>query len=464
VTAFPAEFLWGVATAAYQIEGAAGEDGRGPSTWDTFTATPGKILNGDTGAVATDHYHRYPEDVALMRDLGVGAYRFSLAWPRVVPTGSGAVNPAGLDFYDRLVDALCEAGIAPAATLFHWDLPQALEDLGGWLNRDTAYRFAEYAAVVGERLADRVRMWMPLNEPMVVTLFGYGIGGHAPGKALVFGALPVAHHQLLGHGLAVEALRAAGAGNIGIANNHIPVWPASDSEADRGAADAFDALVNGLFADPVLRGRYPAEELAAAMPGPVAEDLKVISTPLDWYGINYYQPSRVGAPGAAAAVPIDGPEGVGPLQGVGIDTIVPEGLPFSFPPIDGVPTTGFGWPVVPDGLREILTTFKERYGDALPPVYVTENGCAYDDGPDESGRVADPRRIEYLDAHLEAVRAAIHEGVDVRGYFVWSIVDNFEWSVGYSQRFGLVHIDYATLKRTPKDSYYWYRDLIKATR
>jgi beta-glucosidase len=451
VTSFPADFLWGVATAAYQIEGAAGEDGRGPSIWDTFTATPGKILNGDTGAVATDHYHRYPEDVALMRDLGVGAYRFSVAWPRVVPTGSGAVNPAGLDFYDRLVDALCAAGIAPAATLYHWDLPQPLEDEGGWLNRDTPYRFAEYATVVGERLADRVRMWMPLNEPMVVTLFGYGIGGHAPGKALVFGALPVAHHLLLGHGLAVQALRAAGAGNIGIANNHIPVWPASDSEADRGAADAFDTLVNGLFADPVLRGSYPADELAAAMPGPVSEDLRVISTPLDWYGINYYQPSRVGAPDAAAAVPIDG-----------ID--VPEGLPFSFPPIDGVPITGFGWPVVPDGLREILTTFQQRYGDALPPVYITENGCAYDDGPDERGRVADPRRIEYLDAHLTAVRAAIDEGVDVRGYFVWSIMDNFEWSVGYSQRFGLVHIDYATLKRTPKDSYYWYRDLIKASR
>jgi beta-glucosidase len=451
MNSFPADFLWGVATAAYQIEGAVDEDGRGPSTWDTFCATPGKVLNADSGAVATDHYHRYPEDVALMRELGVGAYRFSVAWPRVVPAGSGEVNPAGLDFYDRLVDALCAAGIAPAATLYHWDTPQPLEDEGGWLNRETAYRFAEYASVVGERLADRVRMWMPLNEPVVVTMFGYGIGGHAPGRDLLFGALPAAHHQLLGHGLAVQALRAAGADNIGIANNHIPVWPASDSEADRAAADAFDALMNGTFADPVLRGRYPTDELAAAMPGPVAEDLKIIATPLDWYGVNYYQPSKVGAPSADTTAPVDGVE-------------LPQGLPFSFPPIEGYPHTGFGWPVVPDGLRQILVTFKERYGDALPPVYVTENGCAYDDGPDEHGRVTDARRIEFLDAHLKSVRQAMGEGVDVRGYFAWSLMDNFEWSVGYSQRFGLVHIDYGTLARTPKDSYFWYRDLIRANR
>ncbi|HEV2781101.1 MAG TPA: GH1 family beta-glucosidase [Actinophytocola sp.] len=447
--AFPPDFLWGVATSAYQIEGAVGEDGRGPSTWDTFAATPGRILNGDTGAVATDHYHRYAEDVALMRELGVGAYRFSVAWPRIVPTGSGPVNPAGLDFYDRLVDELCAAGIAPAATLYHWDTPQPLEDAGGWLNRDTAFRFAEYATAVGERLADRVRMWMPLNEPMVVTLFGYGVGGHAPGKRLLFGALPVAHHQLLAHGLAVVALRATGATGIGIANHHMPVWPASDSAADRDAVKAYDALVNGLFADPILRGRYPAEELAAAMPGPVAEDLATISAPLDWYGINYYQPARVGAPGSTPPPTVDGVE-------------LPDGLPFDFQLIEGYPLTGFGWPVVPDGLREILVGFRDRYGDALPPLYVTENGCAYDDGPDEHGRVADTRRIDYLDAHIRAVRAAMDSGVDVRGYFVWSIMDNFEWSVGYSQRFGLVHVDYSTLRRTPKDSYFWYRDLIRS--
>ena len=448
MNSFPASFLWGVATAAYQIEGAVEEDGRGPSTWDTFCATPGKVLGGDTGAVADDHYHRYPEDVALMRELGIGAYRFSIAWPRIVPTGSGPVNPAGLDFYDRLVDELCAAGIAPVATLYHWDTPQPLEDAGGWLERDIVYRFADYATAVGERLADRVRMWMPLNEPMVVTLFGYGVGGHAPGKALLFGALPVAHHQLLAHGLAVQALRAAGAGNIGIANHHFPVWPKSDSEPDTTAAQAYDALINGVFADPVLLGRYPDPEFAAAMPGPVAEDLKTISTPLDWYGVNYYNPSQVGAPTTDPKSTVDGFE-------------LPPGLPFDFPPITGVPITGFGWPVVPDGLRQILTIFQQRYGNKLPPIYITENGCAYDDGPDEHGRVADTRRIEYLDGHLTALRAAMDEGVDVRGYFVWSIMDNFEWSVGYSQRFGLIHVDYATQARTPKDSYFWYRDLIK---
>jgi len=451
VTTFPDDFLWGVATSAYQIEGAVDEDGRGPSTWDTFCARPGKVLNGDTGAVAVDHYHRYPEDVALMRDLGLGSYRFSIAWPRIVPTGSGLVNAAGLDFYDRLVDELCAAGIAPAATLYHWDTPQPLEDAGGWLNRDTAHRFAEYATAVGERLGDRVRMWMPLNEPMVVTLFGYAIGGHAPGRDLMLDALPVAHHQLLAHGLAVGALRAAGATNIGIANHHLPVWPTSQDEADVVAAAGYDALVNGLFADPVLLGRYPNDELAAAMPGPVAEDLKIISSPLDWYGVNYYQPSLVGAPSAAPPPSVDGIE-------------LPQGLPFDFKLIEGYPLTGFGWPVVPDGLRQILTTMRDRYGEALPPLYVTENGCAYDDGPDEDGRIADDRRIAYLDGHLTAVRAAIDDGVDVRGYFVWSLMDNFEWSVGFSQRFGLVHVDFATLARTPKQSYFWYRDLIRANR
>ena len=451
MTTFPDDFLWGVATSAYQIEGAVDEDGRGPSTWDTFCARPGKVLNGDTGAVAVDHYHRYPEDVALMRDLGLGSYRFSIAWPRIVPTGSGPVNAAGLDFYDRLVDELCAAGIAPAATLYHWDTPQPLEDAGGWLNRDTAHRFAEYATAVGERLGDRVRMWMPLNEPMVVTLFGYAIGGHAPGRDLMLDALPVAHHQLLAHGLAVGALRAAGATNIGIANHHLPVWPTSQDEADVVAAAGYDALVNGLFADPVLLGRYPNDELAAAMPGPVAEDLKIISSPLDWYGVNYYQPSLVGAPSAAPPPSVDGIE-------------LPQGLPFDFKLIEGYPLTGFGWPVVPDGLRQILTTMRDRYGEALPPLYVTENGCAYDDGPDDDGRIADDRRIAYLDGHLTAVRAAIDDGVDVRGYFVWSLMDNFEWSVGFSQRFGLVHVDFATLARTPKQSYFWYRDLIRANR
>jgi beta-glucosidase len=443
---FPDDFLWGVSSSAYQIEGAVDADGRGPSTWDTFTALPGKVMGGDTGRTATDHYHRYREDVALMKELGVGAYRFSVAWPRVLPAGHGTVNEPGLAFYDRLVDELCAAGIKPAVTLYHWDTPQTIEDDGGWLNRDTAFRFADYTTAVAEKLGDRVHMWMPLNEPMVVTLFGYAVGAHAPGRELMFEALPVAHHQLLAHGLATQALRAAGAGNIGIANHHVPVWPASDSQGDLSAASLYDGLINDLFAAPVLAGRYPTDELAAAMPGPVAEDLEIISTPLDWYGVNYYLPSKVAAPSASGTpTVIDG-------------AAMPAGLPFDFPVIDGYPTTSFGWPVVPSGLHETLTTLAKRYGDRLPPVYITESGCAYHD------KVHDKQRIEFLDGHIRALHKAIADGIDVRGYFVWSIVDNFEWAVGYSQRFGLVHVDFDTLERTPKDSFYWYRDAIRAQR
>ncbi|MGH3737578.1 MAG: GH1 family beta-glucosidase [Micromonosporaceae bacterium] len=444
--AFPADFVWGVSAAAYQIEGAVGEDGRGPSVWDTFCAQPGRIRNGESGAVATDHYHRYREDVALMRELGVGSYRFSIAWPRVVPTGSGAVNPKGLDFYDRLVDELCAAGIAPAATLFHWDLPQPLEDAGGWTSRETAERFAEYATVVGEKLGDRVAMWMPLNEPVVVTMFGYAVGNHAPGRALGFEALPVAHHLLLGHGLAVQALRAAGCGNIGIASNHAPTWPASRDAEDVGAAQAYDTLVNWLFADPLLTGRYP-EGFDQAMPGPVADDLAVISTPLDWYGINYYQPALVGVAGGGQAAAVDG-------------AALPPGLPFELREHPDRPKTDFGWSIVPEGLTEILTSFRDRYGTRLPPLYVTESGCSYHDAPPVDGRVADQPRIDYHDAHIRAVADARAAGVDVRGYFAWSIMDNFEWAEGYRERFGLVYVDYATLTRTPKDSFFWYRDLV----
>ncbi|TDV46835.1 GH1 family beta-glucosidase [Actinophytocola oryzae] len=442
---FPEGFLWGVSSSAYQVEGAADEDGRGPSTWDTFAAGSGKVLGGDTGKTATDHYHRYREDVGLMRELGVDSYRFSVAWPRVLPEGHGEVNKAGLDFYDRLVDELCANGIAPAVTLFHWDTPQRIEDAGGWLERDTAYRFADYAAIVGERLADRVAMWMPLNEPMVVTIFGHAVGVHAPGLELLFEALPVAHHQLLAHGLATTALRAVGASNIGIANHHVPVWPASDKPGDRSAATLYDGLVNELFAAPILAGRYPTGELAAAMPGPVAEDLKIISTPLDWYGVNYYMPSLVAAPSASSA-----PTMIDRLE-------MPAGLPFDFPVVEGYPMTDFGWPVVPEGLHEVLRMLVDRYPD-MPPIYITEGGCSYDD------ERHDDRRVEYLDGHLRALHRAVEDDIDVRGYFVWSIVDNFEWAAGYSQRFGLVHVDYDTLDRTPKDSFYWYRDMIRAQR
>ena len=447
----PPSFLLGASTAAYQIEGAVDEGGRGRSVWDTFCAEPGRIVDGSSGAVACDHYHRYAEDVALMADLGLDGYRFSVAWPRVQPDGTGPANPEGLAFYDRLVDALLDAGVAPMLTLFHWDLPQALEDAGGWLVRDTAERFADYAAILGEALGDRVAHWMPVNEPNVVTMLGYATGIHAPGRTMMFDALPVAHHLLLGHGLAVGALRAAGAASIGTANNHSPVWPARDSEADREAARLYDTLWNRLFADPILRGRYP-DDLGDLMPAPVAADLEAISAPLDFYGVNYYNPVRVAAPGSDLT-------GLTPLT-----QLTAEGWPFVPVAVEGYPRTAFDWPVVPDGLRDLLVGMHQEYGEALPPVFITESGCAYDDAPDADGAVHDPARIEYLDAHLRAVAAAVEAGVDVRGYYTWSLMDNFEWAEGYTKRFGLVHVDYATQRRTPKDSYRWYADLIAAQR
>jgi beta-glucosidase len=437
---FPDGFCWGVATAAYQIEGAVAEDGRGDSIWDTFCRRPGVIKNGDTGEVADDHYHRWPEDVALMAELGLDAYRFSLAWPRIQPTGSGPANQAGLDFYDRLTDALLAAGITPMPTLYHWDLPQPLEDAGGWLARDTAYRLADYASLAAERLADRIPLWITLNEPFVVTAYGYALGIHAPGQALLLGALPTAHHQLLGHGLAAAALRAAGVAQVALANNCTPVWPASDGPADLAAATAYDNLHNRLFTDPLLTGRYP--DLSAYGVGTggldcVREgDLAVISAPLDALGINYYSPTRV-----AAARP-------------------DAGLPFELEEIPGYPVTAFGWPVVPAGLTELLTLLADRYGDRLPPIYITENGCSVADEPEADGVLDDQPRIRYLDGHIRALADAITAGVSVRGYLTWSLIDNFEWAEGFSQRFGLVHVDFGTQRRTPRASFGWYRDLI----
>lgn len=430
---FPAGFLWGVSTSAHQIEGAADE--REQSVWDTFTAEPGRVKDGSTAAVACDHYHRYREDVALLAGLGVDAYRFSISWPRVRSEG-------GLDFYDRLVDELVAAGVRPVPTLFHWDLPVTLQEGGGWLERDTASRFAEYVSLVADRLGDRVKKWITLNEPAEHTLFGHALGAHAPGKQLMFDALPAAHHLLLGHGLAVQALRAAGATDIGIANSHGPTWPASPEQPDLKAADFYDLLLNRLFAEPVLLGEYPSG-LGELMPGDVAADLKIISEPLDFYGVNYYAPTRVGAP-----------------QGEDIEfggLTIPAELPFSVQEIENVPVTDFGWPVVPQGLTELLTTFHERYGDRLPPVVITENGCSYE-GVDDQDRIA------YLDGHIRALHQAVEAGVDVRGYFVWSLMDNFEWAEGYARRFGLVHVDFETLARTPKASYAWYQELLRAQR
>ncbi|MDX3570065.1 GH1 family beta-glucosidase [Streptomyces sp. ID05-47C] len=433
---FPDGFLWGVSTSAHQIEGAA--DAREPSVWDAFSGEPGRIKDGSTAAVACDHYHRYGEDVALLAGLGVDAYRFSVSWPRVLSKG-------GLDFYDRLVDEVCAAGVRPVPTLFHWDLPLAFQEAGGWLERDTASRFTEYVSVVADRLGDRVKKWITVNEPAEHTLLGHALGTHAPGRRLMFEALPAAHHQLLAHGLAVQALRAAGARDIGIANSHGPTWPASREPADLEAAAFYDVLLNRLFADPLLLGEYP-EGLGELMPGDVASDLKVIAEPLDFYGINYYAPTRVGAP-----------------QGTEIEfggVRIPAELPFTVRQIENVPVTDFGWPVVPEGLTELLTGFKERYGDRLPPVVITENGCSYP-GIDDQDRIA------YLDGHLRALHRAVEAGVDVRGYFVWSLLDNFEWAEGYERRFGLVHVDFSdpgVLKRTPKASYAWLREVLRDQR
>ncbi|POX53229.1 GH1 family beta-glucosidase [Streptomyces sp. Ru72] len=424
---FPPGFLWGVSTSAHQIEGAADE--REPSVWDAFTAEPGRVKDGSTAEVACDHYHRYREDVALLAGLGVDAYRFSVSWPRVN-------TPGGLDFYDRLVDELCAAGVRPVATLFHWDLPVTLD----WLQRDTASRFAEYVSVVAGRLGDRVHKWITLNEPAEHTLLGHALGAHAPGRQLMFDALPVAHHQLLAHGLAVRALRAAGMTDIGIANSHGPTWPASGEQEDVEAAEFYDVLLNRLFSDPLLLGRYP-DGIGELMPGDVHCDLKVIAEPVDWYGINYYAPTRVGAPKGAE------------IEFGGLT--LPAGLPFSVREIEGHPVTDFGWPVVPEALTELLTGFRARYGDRLPPVVITENGCSYEG-------VDDQERIAYLDGHIRALHRALEAGVDVRGYFVWSLLDNFEWAEGYARRFGLVHVDYKTLERTPKASYGWLRDLLRA--
>ena len=441
---FPPDFVWGVATASYQIEGAVTEDGRGPSVWDTFSHTPGKTHNGDTGDVADDHYHRYGEDLDLMAGLGVNAYRFSIAWPRIQPTGNGPANPAGLDFYDRLVDAMLAKGITPAATLYHWDLPQALEDRGGWMQREIPQRFAEYTAIVAERLGDRVGMWITLNEPFVVTAFGYALGTHAPGHRLLAGAFPVAHHQLLGHGLAIEALRASGvSGKLGVTNTMAPVHPASDDPADATAANILDLFHNRTYSDPLFAGRYPDDvptiyrgaDLSVVKDG----DLAKISAPIDFFGLNFYNPHRVKASGA-------------------------ENLGFEMVGYPGAATTAMGWPVVPEAFTELLTGLAERYGSALPPIYITENGAAYDDKPDAEGRVQDDDRIAYLDGHLRAVHTAMAAGVDVRGYFCWSFLDNFEWAEGYAKRFGLVRVDYDTLARTPKASYDWYRSLIARTK
>ncbi|MFI7451844.1 GH1 family beta-glucosidase [Nonomuraea sp. NPDC049714] len=451
---FPENFVWGAATASYQIEGAVKEDGRGQSIWDTFSHTPGKVADGDTGDVACDHYHRYQDDVGLMRELRLAAYRFSVAWPRIQPDGSGPANPAGLAFYDRLVDELLEAGIAPYVTLYHWDLPQALEERGGWVDRDTAYRFADYAALVHERLGDRVRDWATLNEPWVAAFLGYGNGVHAPGRKNPAHAMRSAHHLLLGHGLAASRLRELGAQSIMLVVNSAPVLTPAQvndpqavaSEADAAAVDRIHALLTRQFLDPALYGRYPEEVLAAAArnggTGHIQDgDLKIINAPIDLVGINYYNPCVVQAgPGRPADAAWPGSEDV------------------EFAAADA-PTTAMGWPIVPDGLSRLLVRLSQDYPQV--GLMVTENGAAFDDVV-EDGRVHDADRVSFLQGHLREVGRAIEQGADLRGYLVWSLLDNFEWAEGYRRRFGIVHVDYATQTRVLKDSALWYRDVIAA--
>jgi beta-glucosidase len=440
---FGETFVWGAATAAYQIEGAVAEDGRGPSIWDTFSHTPGRVVSGETGDVACDHYHRFSEDLDLLARAGLSAYRFSVAWPRVQPTGAGPVEPRGLDFYRRLCDGLRERGIAPYVTLYHWDLPQALEDKGGWRSRDTALRFAEYAGHVADALGGHRPHWITLNEPYCSAITGYAEGRHAPGAREGHGALAAAHHLLLGHGLAVAELRARGDAPVGITLNLSPAVPATDSEADRAAARRQDLLVNRLFTEPVLGHRYPAD--AAEVWGHLTDfsfrqdgDLEVIGAPLDFLGVNYYYQAHV-----AVAAADTGPGAT--AFDIGVVPVKPA----------GAARTMLDWPIEPEGLHATLTGLANRFAD-LPPVYITENGCAC---PDDAG-VADDARISFIRDHLDAARRAMADGVDLRGYFYWSLVDNFEWARGYAPRFGLVHVDYDTQVRTPKASYHWLRSAL----
>jgi beta-glucosidase len=431
-------FVWGVSTSSFQIEGAAQADGRGDSIWDAFGRQQNRISNGDTGAVACDHYHRYAGDVALMRDIGVDAYRFSLSWPRILPRGRGAVNEAGLSFYDRLIDTLLAAGIEPWICLYHWDLPQALDDLGGWTNRDIAGWFADYAALVARRYGDRVRRFATFNEPCVFTLFGYGFGWHAPGITDRTALHKAIHHVNLSHGVAVDVLRdSIRKVSVGAIHNRQPCFPSGTGKEDRDAALAFAAYWNDAFPLPQHLARYPAGLAEAIEPFQKAGDMALIARPVDWFGLNHYSPHYIKA-----------------------DANSVIGCSFGPVPAD-VPRTSIGWTIVPAAFRDTLLDIDRRF---RLPIYVLENGTAADDKLDDEGHIQDTGRIAYLQAYTSAMHEAIAAGADVRGYFVWSLLDNFEWTAGYSQRFGLVYVDYPTQRRIPKASAQWYSDLIAATR
>ena len=446
---FPANFVFGSATASYQIEGAVREDGRGPSIWDTFSHTPGRVVNGDTGDVADDHYHRLDADLDLMKRLGLEAYRFSIAWPRIQPTGSGAVNPKGLEFYGRLVDGLLERGIVPVATLYHWDLPQALEDANGWVNRDTAYRFAEYAAHTVEALGDRVHTWTTFNEPWCSAYLGYGSGAHAPGRTNGADALAAVHHLNLAHGLAVPEIRRAATNDPELSitlNLHVI---RGDHETSPEAKRRIDALANRAFLSPLMRGRYDAdllEDTAAVTdwsfvrPG----DETQIHQPIDVLGVNYYTGWL--------------------FSGVDEDGRIydDDGAVVTRPVPRGRPVTAMGWEIVPECFTELLVRISQDYPGL--PIVIPENGAAFDDVPEADGSIEDSDRTAYLAAHIAAVADARTQGADIRGYLAWSLMDNFEWAYGYDKRFGIVRVDYDTQVRTPKQSALWFRDTARRAR
>ncbi|MGK0360968.1 MAG: beta-glucosidase [Bradymonadia bacterium] len=441
---FPKDFVWGVATSSYQIEGAAQTDGRGESIWDRFCSTPGKIADGTDGDVACDHYNRWADDLDLMKRLNMQAYRFSIAWPRILPAGSGRIEPRGLDFYERLVDGMLARGITPWATLYHWDLPQALQEKGGWTNRDTAKAFAEYTDVVSRRLGDRVKNWITHNEPWCASVLGHLNGEHAPGLKDPQAHLSSSHHILLSHGMAVPIIREnAKDAQVGITLNLVHPEPASQSDADRAATTHFDAWFNRWYLDPIAGRGYPADLRGAYLKEDYIDDwsfvrpgdMKTIAAPTDFLGINFYN------------------------RGIIRSDKIPEekNAPRTLKPVDNF--TDMGWEVHPDSLRLLLERVERDYD--FPALYITENGAAYATGPDARGRVADVKRQAYLDGHIRACHAAVETGVPLKGYFAWSFMDNFEWAFGYEKRFGLVHVDYDTQVRTAKDSALWYAKLIE---
>jgi beta-glucosidase len=448
---FPTDFIWGAATSSYQIEGAAQEDGRGASIWDTFSKTPGKVANGDTGDIANDHYHRYPQDIGLMKEIGLQGYRFSFAWPRMFPQGDGVREERGFDFYDRLIDSVLEAGIEPLATLYHWDLPQALEDRGGWVHRDIVSRFADYSTAVVERFGDRVKKFTPINEPWVVAWLGYGIGIHAPGVKNRASAFAAAHHTVMAHAASTNAMRAVRSdiltGPVLNQANYVPDDMNDSFQAH--TADILDAVQNRFWMDAFMYGSYPEillKEFGTELSAVIKEgDLQAATVKNDFIGINFYFDSRVGP----EVHGLDQWHSISSLFGAASDE-TPRG-----------PLTDMGWPLTPEGLENLLVRWHKEHGDKLPDLYITENGVAYGDGPDTEGQIKDLRRIDYLRTHLKAVSKAIDLGAPVKGYYQWSLMDNFEWALGYEKRFGIIYVDFDTQERIIKDSGLWYRDQIR---